>query len=80
MKISILAFGIAKDIIGGTSLPLEVNEGLNVNELKELLGEKFPKFKELTSLMIAINNEYAMATDSIHATDEIALIPPVSGG
>jgi molybdopterin converting factor small subunit len=53
---------------------------LNVEGLKLVLEEKFPEFKRLTTYMIAVNNEYAMPKDSIQQNDEVAIIPPVSGG
>ena len=80
MIIEILAFGIVKDIFKAPSINVEVNNTLNVEGLKLVLEEKFPELKRLTSYMMAVNNEYAMAKDFIHPNDEIAIIPPVSGG
>lgn len=80
MKINILAFGIAKDIFGGTSISMELPADANVYNLKYALEKEYPKLKQLTSYMIAMNNEYALPEDSIHPGDEIAIIPPVSGG
>ena len=39
-----------------------------------------PFFRCLASYMVAVNNEYALPGDTIHERDEIAIIPPVSGG
>jgi molybdopterin converting factor subunit 1 len=80
MIIKVLAFGIVKDIFRGPSVNFEVNNELNVEGLKLVLEEKFPEFKRLTTYMIAVNNEYAMPKDSIQQNDEVAIIPPVSGG
>jgi len=81
MKLNILAFGIAKDIVGGSSLDLRFNsEKLTVRELKEKLALDFPAFKDLKSFAIAVNEEYAEDGDVVKATDEIVIIPPVSGG
>jgi molybdopterin synthase sulfur carrier subunit len=44
------------------------------------LEHNYPPLKELASYMIAVNNNYASDTQTILSTDEIALIPPVSGG
>lgn len=79
---NILLFGIAKDIVGSSSLMLKEEEPIprNVKELKLLLAEKYPKFKTLSSLAIAINSNYADDKALLKPTDEIALIPPVSGG
>jgi molybdopterin synthase sulfur carrier subunit len=44
------------------------------------LIEKYPSFQKLSSLRIAVNEEYAEDHTEIKETDEIVLIPPVSGG
>lgn len=80
MIIEILAFGIVKDIFKGPSVNVEVNNTLHVAGLKLVLEEKFPELKRLTSYMMAVNNEYAMPKDFIQPNDEVAIIPPVSGG
>ena len=80
MKIKILAFGIAKDIFGSTSVNLEMANDSTVYNLKYLLEQQYPQLKQLASYMVAVNNEYALPGDSLHERDEIAIIPPVSGG
>lgn len=80
MKCRIKAFGISKEIIGGKVLEVEVPEGYTVLELKNSLFQKYPSFSNLKSLYIALNNEYADDHSVLKADDEIALIPPVSGG
>lgn len=80
MKIKILAFGIAKDIFGSSFIEVEVAEDLQVAQLKSTMEYIYPKLKEIKSYMIAINDEYAQDDMSIQASDEIAIIPPVSGG
>ncbi len=81
MNLKILAFGIAKDIVGGKSVELELNsDSPTVQELKEKLAADFPTFKDLRSFAIAVNEEYARNEQKITASDEIVIIPPVSGG
>lgn len=80
MKIEVLAFGIAKDIFGGSTISIELNGDATTANLKQELEERFPKLKELRSYMIAVNDEYAQADTAIAEQDEIAIIPPVSGG
>lgn len=80
MKIDILAFGIAKDIIRGQTLALELPAGATVGKLKDVLCETFPRFKQLKSLAIAVNTEYRPDDFFLHEKDEIVIIPPVSGG
>lgn len=80
MKIKVLAFGIAKDIIGGSYLNLEVPADTTVHLLKERLRQDFPSFDRLSSLAIAVNAEYVTDEQTLREQDEIVLIPPVSGG
>jgi len=80
MKIKILAFGIVKDIFNHSSIELEVAEASDVKGLKTLLEQQYPRLKQLASYLIAVNNEYAEATQVIDVRDEVAIIPPVSGG
>ena len=80
MKINILAFGIAKDIFGGSSVSLQLTNDATVYNLKYMLEQEYPRLKKLATYMVAINNEYALDGDTVHERDEIAIIPPVSGG
>jgi sulfur-carrier protein len=75
----IKAFGITKDIIGGKETVVEV-EGRTVAELRQHLTSAYPQLAGLRSLFIAVNHHYAADTVQLNETDEIALIPPVSGG
>ncbi len=76
----ILAFGIVKDIFSKSTFDVDKKNASSVDELKLFLEEKFPKLKELASYMVAVNNEYASTNVAINDGDEIAIIPPVSGG
>ncbi len=80
MKIDILAFGIAKDIIQSRKLKLELPDGLTVGGLKQNLAAQFPDFQKLKSLAIAVNTEYRTDDFSLSENDEVVIIPPVSGG
>ncbi|MFB9844589.1 MoaD/ThiS family protein [Mucilaginibacter ginsenosidivorans] len=79
MKVNVLAFGIAKDIFGGSSITAEL-DGNTTAELKKSLEKTYPRLKQLASYMVAVNSEYAQDNSIINETDEIAVIPPVSGG
>ena len=80
IKFKVLLFGITRDLAGKSQLDIEVEEGSNVSDLLEKLGDDFTQLSELKSLMIAVNNEYAKPDHILKENDEIALIPPVSGG
>lgn len=80
MQLQILTFGIVKDIIGATILTLDVPNTMTVEALLDLLKNQYPALQNLTSLLVAVNNEYATKEHILKASDEVALIPPVSGG
>jgi molybdopterin converting factor subunit 1 len=80
MKVNLLLFGITKDLVGKQKLDLDIPENTTVSEFKIILQDRYPELIELNSIAIAINSEYAIDSHLIHANDEIALIPPVSGG
>ena len=78
---TVLLFGVTRDIVGKGSLSLKETDGLKtVGDLKRQLMDEFPALGSLSSLAVAINQSYAREDDLINETDEIALIPPVSGG
>lgn len=79
MKVTIQAFGIARDMVGGREIVFAM-EGKTVGDLRRTLARQFPPLVKLNSLFIAVNHEYAEDTVLLSETDEIALIPPVSGG
>jgi molybdopterin synthase sulfur carrier subunit len=80
MKIKILNFGVARDIIGSRDLIMEVSNGFTSGELCDELIRRYPAFNETMAFSIAINLEYVRTNQEIFETDEIAIIPPVSGG
>lgn len=80
MEIELLAFGIAKDIVAGKNITLEIKNGSTVGELKEKLFQAYPAFEKLRSLSIAVNAEYRADDFTLSPDDEIVIIPPVSGG
>lgn len=78
--ISILLFGITRDLTGQSAVTIAIDEGDRVSDLLHQLHQQYPKLADVRSLLIAVNGEYAEADQLISSKDEIALIPPVSGG
>lgn len=76
----ILAFGIAREILKGSESTLNVPDPSTAGEILVILKKEHPGLNALASLALAVNGTYAQATLRIHPSDEIALIPPVSGG
>jgi len=79
MIVKIKTFGISRDILGGREVNMELS-GPSVGDLRKSLSKQYPALDKLNSLFIAVNQEYAPDEKELSATDEIALIPPVSGG
>lgn len=80
IKIRLMTFGITRDMLGSSALELELPQGAKVSDLQRLLHDRFPALNRLASLLIAVNETYAAPELILHENDEIALIPPVSGG
>ena len=80
MKTDIFLFGITREIVGNQKITLDLPNGTDVASLKEKLLIQYPDLTDLKSVMVAINNEYAENEQVIRDNDEVALIPPVSGG
>jgi molybdopterin converting factor subunit 1 len=78
-KYRIIAFGITKELLGGRETVIEI-KGQTVGALRTALNERYPQLLNLRSLLIAVNKDYADEDVLLGASDEIALIPPVSGG
>ncbi|RRQ48930.1 MoaD/ThiS family protein [Maribacter algicola] len=78
----LLFFGIAKDIVGKSQMIMDFGEDSpnSVADLKQALKKRYPEFSKLSSLAIAVNSEYADDDVQLKSNDEVAIIPPVSGG
>jgi sulfur-carrier protein len=80
MRVHILAFGIAKDILNQQKLVVNLDAHRTVGDLRTNLLEAHPGFQKLTSLRFAVNEEYVEDSFNLNEGDEVILIPPVSGG
>ncbi|KYG82369.1 molybdopterin synthase sulfur carrier subunit [Roseivirga echinicomitans] len=80
MKIEVIAFGIAKDILNGNQVTLEMDEQSSVADVRQALVDLYPAFQGLASLQLAVNADYVNDDYLIKENDEVVLIPPVSGG
>ena len=80
MKVNVKFFALGRELVGNSSLEIEMNENDNIKNLIDRLHKEHPKFKELKSFLVAVNMEYADFEKSLNDGDQIAIIPPVSGG
>lgn len=80
MQINVLAFGISRDILGGSEIQIDLPSDSTVADLLTHLRAQYPALTALRSLAVAVNTNYAEADQIIEANDEVVLIPPVAGG
>ncbi len=79
--IKVLAFAGARDVVGAPELDLALEAPCSATALLALICARYPGLApHARSLRLAINGAYAVAEDVVHPGDEVALIPPVSGG
>lgn len=82
MKVQIMLFAHLREAVGQSPLTLDLPEPATAQELYALLAEQYPALKpHLDSARLAINQTYVPNPQApIAPGDELALIPPVSGG
>lgn len=80
MKIQLLLFGIATDLLNTSSVNLDVSNNCTIASLKKEVATKYPQLKNINSYAIAVNETYASDETVLKENDVVAIIPPVSGG
>jgi molybdopterin converting factor subunit 1 len=81
MRVCVLYFGVLKDLVGHGRSEMDLAEGASVAELLEVHRGRAKGQEALwDSIAVAVNQEYARAEDVLKDGDEVALLPPVSGG
>ncbi len=81
MKIKLKLFAMYRDKVGRSELELSVPEGTTVGGVLALLLADYPSLSGLAeSTMFAVDQEFASADKVLHDGQELALLPPVSGG
>ncbi len=79
--VRILLFGAAADRAGARQVEVPVNGETTLGELWTILVDQYPGLVPMRdTLAFAINGEYARIEDAVSAGDEVAVLPPVSGG
>lgn len=81
MRVRVLFFGQLKDITGVSQEDAELADDARVEDLFDRYGSRFPKLAEFrASIAPSVNQEYAQWRAPLSAGDEVAFLPPVSGG
>jgi MoaE-MoaD fusion protein len=81
MRVRVLFFGRLKDIVGRGEEQAELSDGARVEDLFESYGRNFPELARFRpSVVASVNQEFAEWRAPLAAGDEVAFLPPVSGG
>lgn len=79
MKVMICFFAQSREIIGKDRMEFEIQSGENTSSVLKRLQSQFHNLVGMQFIM-AVNNEYVENDRELHDGDELAIIPPVSGG
>ena len=80
MTVTVKFFALGRELVGAQSLTLELPESATIQDALTSVSERHPRFAELPSFLVALNAQYAERTAAVRNGDELAIIPPVSGG
>lgn len=81
MRIRVLFFGQLKDAVGRSTDEIELPAGSSVGTVFEHYASEYPRLRDMAaSIAIARNHEFAGRAVALADGDEVALMPPVSGG
>lgn len=81
ITVKILFFGAARDAAGSEEVDISIDSPVCVSGVKNAIFSRYEGLAPYSqSLMIAVNREYATNETAVVGGDEIAFLPPVSGG
>ena len=81
MRVRVLFFGQLKDFVGRSSDELEIADGARLETVFAHYASQHPKLAAMAgSVAMARNQRFAAPSEAVEEGDEVALMPPVSGG
>jgi molybdopterin synthase catalytic subunit/molybdopterin converting factor small subunit len=81
MRVRVLFFGVLKEVAGKSADAIDLQDGSCVRDVLLHYSLQVPKLEGwLPSIALAVNQQYAGPETTLRANDEVALLPPVSGG
>jgi len=80
-SLSIKLFASLRQAMRSDEIKIDIDNEFTVSQMKKIVFETFPNLKKLNiPFFVAVNHKYAIDSVVIAPKDEVALIPPVSGG
>ncbi len=81
MHVTVRLFARLRELAGAGELTREVPDGSTAQDVWTALTREFPPLADYTkAISVAVNEDYARLTASVRDGDDIAFLPPVSGG
>jgi MoaE-MoaD fusion protein len=81
MRVRVLFFGVLKDLMGSAGESLELQDGATVADVLTYCESRVPRIREfLPAVALSVNQHYSGPGALLGDNDEVALLPPVSGG
>lgn len=81
MKVRVRFFAVLREVVGSEEVELEVEPGTTAGALLDSLAAEYTKLgRYLDVIQVAVNQDFAERDTKITDEDELALLPPVSGG
>jgi molybdopterin converting factor subunit 1 len=81
VRIRVLFFGVLRDVVGLREDSLDIPEGGRLESVFDLYAGRFPRLRGMAaSVVLALNQEFSTPSAPLAEGDEVAFLPPVSGG
>ena len=81
IRVNVKMLALARDLAGTNETVLTLEHDAKISSVFDSLLKQYPRFKEWKNhLRFAVNYEYVDTDYALHDNDEVAVIPPVSGG
>jgi molybdopterin converting factor subunit 1 len=81
MRIAVKLFAAARELAGASEAAIDVPATATAGDVRRAMAERYPALGPLADRsLLAVNADYAADGTPVNVGDEVALIPPVSGG
>jgi molybdopterin converting factor subunit 1 len=78
--ITVKLFASSREIIGKDKITLKLSQKMTALDLRRMILEQYPQVVRKIQFVIAINHKIADDATTVDQMDEVAILPPVSGG